>query len=273
MQNFRSVFDIFGLDSPTIGCQSNDMKKNKPILQPAIPEQQRYRAEQSKPGMVPVAPGDWLQVDAAYSAQLKEKARLIRSDRNKVIACLPEAEDAVGEALAVVLAELAMRPDFQMLGRGIKRPDGKIVEIDARDPLVALSMLIQEDICILQKKGDEHILAAALLCFPASWTLAQKLGRPMVGIHKPVTAYTEDLARRVQRLLDGVQPGRPVWRANLLHYNDPALFQPRLEGDEKDGVSVGEGYLRSERQTLLRLPGTGSVVFSIHTTLVKSHEV
>ncbi|MCA0272722.1 MAG: DUF3445 domain-containing protein [Proteobacteria bacterium] len=240
-----------------------------PILQPEIPEAQRAAAALRLPSMQPVAAGALLTVDGAYSAQLAEKARLIVADRGRVIAVLPGAEAALGELLGSVVAALAARPDFAVEGESVRRPDGAVVAVDRVDPLLTLSRLVQEDFCILEKRGEEHVLTAALLCFPAAWTLAEKIGRPLTGIHVPVAPYTEDIARRVQRLFDGVQPGRPVWRANLLRYDDFALFQPYTEAQKRKVGAPDSPFERSERQTVIRLPESGAVVFAIHTTVIR----
>lgn len=114
------------------------------------------------------------------------------------------------------------------------------------------------------------MLVAAVLCFPASWRLDEKIGRPLTAIHAPVAVYDADVGRRVQRLFDAIRPGQPLWRANLLEYDDPALFQPRSAFDPPRRTSGPEApYLRAERQCLLRLPRTGAVVFSIHTHVVR----
>lgn len=193
--------------------------------------------------------GGWLRRDDAYAAQLAEKARLIGWSRDKVTAILPEARESVDELCDVVLAELGV--------------DG-----DRSDPWLTLSSLVQEDLCILQKQGDEHRMTAALLCFPAAWTLAEKLGRPLTGIHAPVAPYDDQIALRVQRMFDGVQVGRPMMRANLLRYDRPDLFQPHTETAPRPVGRPDSPYERSERQCVLRLPRTNAVVFSIHTTVV-----
>lgn len=148
-------------------------------------------------------------------------------------------------------------------------PDWVTVVVDRLAPLVTLSRLIQEDICILEKRGGEHVLTAALLCFPASWTLAEKIGKPLTRIHDPVPEYAAQIAVRVQRMFDGVRVGLPMWRANLLGYDDPALYQPQTEGAPRPVGNEVSVYERSERQTVLRLPKTGAVVFAIHTAVVK----
>lgn len=241
----------------------------QPILQRELPEAQRAAAALRLPSMQPVAPGALLSVDSAYAAQLVEKARLIAADRGRVIAVLPGAEAALDELLGTVLADLAARPGFAVEGDRVRRPDGATVAMDRADPLLTLSRLVQEDFCLLQKQGEEHVLTAALLCFPAAWTLAEKIGRPLTGIHVPVAPYTEDIARRVQRLFDGVQPGRPLWRANLLRYDDFALYQPYPEAQKRKVGAPDSPYERSERQTVFRLPDTGAVVFAIHTTVIR----
>jgi hypothetical protein len=128
------------------------------------------------------------------------------------------------------------------------------------------ALLVQEDLCILQKSGDEHVLTAAALCFPASWRLSEKYMRPLIGIHEPVDSYDDNIARRVQRMFDGIRPHRPLWRFNALWYDDPGLFQPRSALAPRDVTDAHTArFLRSERQSLSRLPETDAVVFSIHT--------
>lgn len=264
----RHEIDISGCGFSTADAVKGGMQPN-PILQTAIPEEQRAAAAARLPAMQPVRPGEWLRQDEAFAGQLAEKARLIAEMPERVMAILPEAKDAAGELLTVVMAELALNPRYRMEGEGVRRPDNRLMTIDTHAPLLTLSRLVQEDFCILQKQGDEHALTAALLCFPSAWTLSEKIGKPLTSIHVPVPSYDAGIAARVQRLFDGVQPGRPVWRANYLRYDLPDLHQPHTEANPRPVGNANSPYERSERQTVLRLPGTGAVVFSIHTTMVR----
>lgn len=238
-----------------------------PFGSQTISNAQRAVAAKALPGMQPVDGKDWLRVDAAYTDQLATKAALLETHADKVLTCLPEAREAATETLDEILKLLAARADFEVEGDAVKRPDGKVIKANRGAPLHTLSQLIQEDICILQKQGKTHRLTAALLCFPASWTLSEKIGRELLAIHAPVQEYTDNIARRVQRLFDGVRPGHPIWRANLLSYEDPRLYQPKSEGDERSSHPSQAIYERSERQTLWRLPKCDAVVFSIHTSV------
>jgi len=219
------------------------------------------------PGIQPAAPGDWLRVDDAYTAQMALRDRLISEAPDKVHALLPQAETAARELLSLVLEELRGQPGYSLAQGEVTRPDGIRVMIDDTTPLLTLGRLVQEDFALHLPMGDEHALMGAILCFPASWTLAEKIGRPLTGIHRPVPSYDTDLAARVQRMFTALRPGQVLWRANALLYADPSLHQPRPENAPRERAGQ-RNYLRSERQCLLKLPQSGAVVFSIHTTVV-----
>ncbi|WP_368187593.1 DUF3445 domain-containing protein [Aestuariibius sp. HNIBRBA575] len=238
-----------------------------PILQSILPLSRREAALNPIPQMRPVT-GAWLRRDDAFDAQLALKSQLIAQHKEDVLHSLPGSEDAQIELLEIILAQLDSA--YQIGADRVRRPDGAWVALDWTEPLRTASQLIQEDLCLLQKRGGEHVLTAALLCFPASWTLAQKIGRPLSVIHVPVPEYNAEIATRVQRLFDGIQPGRPIWRANLLRYDDPSLYQPRREDDPRETGSPDAKYWRSERQTVLRLPKSQAVLFAIHTLVVEA---
>jgi hypothetical protein len=215
------------------------------------------------PGMRPVE-GSWITVDDAYAEQMAERARLHSTARDRVEAILPGSEDALEELKTLALEALPLA--FHRAGRMVTRPDGKVVTTDGT-PFAVLNALLQEDLLILEKRAGEHVLIAGLLCFPSHWTLSEKIGRGLTRIHAPVADYDADLARRVQRLFDRVQPGRPMWRANLLPHDRAILHRPHPEGTPRPPEKAAR-FIRSERQTVLRLPATGAVLFAVHTTIV-----
>jgi dimethylamine monooxygenase subunit A len=222
------------------------------------------------PGMRPVGADDWMLVDEVYPRQMALRDRFLAERRAEVVAEQPEAREAAAEVLEMVLATLARREDFAVEPQAVTRPDGVRVPVRREDPFGTVGRLLQEDVCLLEKRGAEHVLTGAVLIFPSGWTLSQKIGRPLVRIHVPVAAYDADIGRRVQRLFDGLRPGRPLMRANLLWHGLPTLHQPRREGEPRPHGATGAAYLRSERQCLVRLPRTGAVIFTIHTTVVEA---
>ena len=220
------------------------------------------------PGILPLKDEHWTLQDDAFHGQMAERDRLIAAVPTLVHAQQPRAIPAAQELYHLLLETLSTRPGFKVTARQVLRPDGVAVPLDPDQPLLTLGRLFQEDFCILEQDGPQHILTAAILCFPAGWTLSQKIGRPMTQIHAPVETYDPYIARRVQRLFDAIRPEQPLWRANSLIYDDPTLHQPRLEGHPRPRP-ITRSYARSERQCLIRLPKTRAVVFAIHTYVVR----
>ncbi|APX13637.1 hypothetical protein BWR18_02245 [Tateyamaria omphalii] len=241
------------------------------ILHTHLPEDMRM--SRALPGIRPET-GPWLRVDEAYAEQMARREELLAAHPADVLYLDPDARPAADELLATVLAELP-GIGFDLSESCVRRPDERVVHIDPSAPMATLGRLCQNDFVLMQQRGDEHVLTGAVLCFPASWRLREKAGRPLTDIHVPVDDYTEDLARRVQRLFDGIGVGRPLWRFNQLWYEDPELFQPRSQYEPR---RVGAGlqdrpYYRTERQTLLRLPQSRAVVFVIHTYVLARADV
>lgn len=239
------------------------------ILQKSMPY--NPLEEKQLPGIQPLALEDWLSADDAYAGQMAERERLLASRRDEVLQLDAGAMAAAQELLQVVLD----RVDPGAMETAV-RADGVRVAIDRKDPLGTLGRIAQQDFCILQKPADaqEHVMTGAVLCFPASWMLSEKFMRPLTGIHVPVDSYDAGIAARVQRLFDGVQAGRPLWRFNALWYRDPALFQPRSQFAPRDKSHGSRAdFLRSEKQMIWRLPQTRAVVFAIHTYVVAREDV
>ena len=230
------------------------------------------------PGLNPIAEGDWLRVDEVYAEQMAYRRDLLTKKRHDVFRMSDQAGRAATELLERILQELEGVDGFQRHGDSVLCPDGFRVEIDWNEPLLSAANLVQEDLVLMQKAGEEHALTAAVLCFPASWSLDEKFGGGLLKIHKPVDPYTDDIGMRVQRLFDFIKPEHPMWRANFLIYSNPDLFQPRREDNRRVIDREAELWVRVERQCLVKLPLSQAVVFSIHSyvvpiTVLSEHEI
>lgn len=240
-----------------------------PILQSRLPIAAWMEARTARlPGVQPVERDEWLTLDDAFAAQMAERDRLVATRPADVLAQLPGSEAALAELYAMILARLAETPGYRVTQGKVTRPDGVTVALDPTRPLPTLARLVQEDLCLMEKRGEEHVLTAAALCFPASWSLEEKLGRPLIGIHRTVKPYDPDIARRVQRMFDMMRPEQDLWRMNALVYVNPDLHQPGREDAPRTDRRSGQ-FVRAERQTLKRLPATGAVLFAIHTYVVR----
>lgn len=223
------------------------------------------------PGISPLEPDEWLHSDETFAAQMAARDALIAEKREETVAHLPEADAAAAELLELVLEHVAARHGAVREAGGARRRDGVLVPLDDA-PIATAGRLAQEDFLILHRPEDaeEHVLISGVLCFPAFWTLTEKIGRPLLRIHRPVHGYEGGLARRVQRFFDGVKPGRPLWRANWNFQSERGLWTPMREAEKTSGAPgrhAGDRWLRVERQTVLRLPRTGAAVFGVRTLL------
>jgi hypothetical protein len=223
------------------------------------------------PGLMPLDPADWFVRHPDFAGQMACRDRLIADKPGTVLALLPDGRAAAEELLRAVVEAVAPMPGYRAGAGEVARPDGVTVALDPADPLAGAGRLVADDLCLLlpDAASGEYRLAGAVLCFPSRWRLADKVGRPLTTIHVPVPHYAEELARRVNRVFEAMRVGRPLWRVNWLVHPTPELHLP-LEpqeksaplGDPRDGL-----WLRTERQTLLRLPETGAVVFGIKTSV------
>ncbi|MEI4487173.1 DUF3445 domain-containing protein [Frigidibacter sp. MR17.14] len=238
------------------------------ILQSALPFAPWVDPRTRKlPGTIPVGGDDWIQIDDAYAAQMALRDRLI-AERPDAVLALAERARPAAEELWDMLLPLLPALGFQTGPDAVRRPDGVTVPLDRARPLATLGRLVQEDLVLMDEgEAGEHVFAGAVLCFPAGWSLSEKFDRPMMRIHRPVEKYTEDVGKRVQRLMDGVQPGRPLCRGTA-HHTNSRLFNPRTEAMGR-AIDAELPFIRVERQCLVRLPVTRLVLFSIHTYIVR----
>jgi len=217
------------------------------------------------PGIQPVQAGEWLLRDDAFAAQMEYRDKLIQNRQDQIYRADQESLPAQEELLALVLCELDT--GYKKTKNQVLRPDGVAVGLDALPPLLTAARLVQEDLLILDMAVEPRLNAAAL-CFPASWTLDEKFGAGLMAIHGYVDEYTDEMAKRVERMFIGIRPEQPLWRANFFRYVSPDLHQPRRVGEIKPETEKG-GFVRVERQTMRKLPHSGTVVFGIHTYVVR----
>jgi len=219
--------------------------------------------QRRKPGLAPLDPSAWIETDEHFAEQMAYRERLIVDHRATVFAETEGSRPAQSELLATLLAHLADRSDFRVSENGVKRPDGLSVTVADEPPVLTAGRLTQEDFCILEKGADEYVLTSAILCFPSRWSLAEKIGHPLTAIHGPVPDYTDDLAKRVNRVFEGVKVDLPLWRANWTIHDHAEPHQPSGGWRREEGGDAL--YVRVERQTFVRLPKTQAVVFGIRT--------
>ena len=230
------------------------------------------------PGIQPLRTEELFLQDDAFADQMEYRDELILKNRPKVFQLNDVAKSATQELLDFVVAKLNQNRNYKVGGSKITRPDGKTLSTDDDNQLVIAGRLVQEDLLVLQWDSElnEHVLDGGVLCFPALWTLEEKMSKPMSRIHQPVEHYTEKISNIVQRMFNNLKVDTPLWRANWYLYNDPELFSPQKEEfsqTTRKSFFEGDFWVRVERQTLFRLPKSDAIVFGIHTYVVGRSEL
>lgn len=233
-------------------------------------------------GLKPLDPVEWIEVDGHLLAHLEEKRRLYRELPEKVFVEQPGTREAQREVLDLVEAHLLVHHSatHRSTGAGVAvvgaEEDTPVFEA----PLATASLLVQEDLILMRRHEDGWRLDAGALCFPSSWSLAEKFGRPLQEIHRPVPGFgpgtRPDLL--IARMFDNLAVEQPVQRFNWSVQANDALYHP-LSDRERDvraatrpsGFADGDvdahAFLRVERQTLRKLPASGDILFTIRIHL------
>ena len=225
-------------------------------------------------GLVARHPDELIEIDEAYPAELAERRALLDRRRDEVFAALAVSEQARRETLDRVAAVLPARYPAWFARHG-DRLRNRLTQEEwdvsrpPCDPLELAGRLVQEDLCLIQPTDAGPVLQAAMLCAPSRWRLHEKMGRPLAAIHQPVPLYADQLSAPVDRFMRHLKPGKLAERLNWSVTDDPALFQiegkHRTEADPSITAANAASrlFLRVERQTLSRLPGSGFVLFTI----------
>lgn len=242
-------------------------------------------------GLVPMAEETWLDIDERYVEEMREKARRLRDEHAMVFCARSGSEPGQAEVLEMLLEHLAIYyPNFFRITRATTSPGAAGgLEPDARienllngetwrvgdfsaAPLDLAARLIQEDLCLMSPDGNgTYVLSAGSVCFPLRWELTEKFGLPMAAIHHAVPGYDDKLAAPSDRYMVGLKAYKPSWRSNWSIVDAPDLYlrQRRFaQGHNRDITAENAGrklWIRSERQSLRRVPRSGDVLFTIRT--------
>ena len=197
-------------------------------------------------GLRPIDEKGWLEGDGADPAR---KTALRAEHPEKVWGETEGSRPGQAQVLALVEAATAGQA-----GRG--------------EPLWAASLLVADDLCLMERRDGDWTLTALSLCSPTFFTARESLGNPLAGLHSPVPGFGDQLLRRVERIFDNLPADQVLERRNWTVVNSPELFLPhsapvRARVGDIDPAAAGEAlHLRVERQTIRQLPG-GGVVFTI----------
>ncbi|MGX8012172.1 heme-dependent oxidative N-demethylase family protein [Mesorhizobium sp. ORM8.1] len=237
-------------------------------------------------GLKPLEIDRWIEVDAFLLPHLAEKQRLYAGIPEKVFVEEDGTRDAQREVLDLLGQHLTAKhprthraagSDVEVAG--LESTIERLPHVLRQAPLAKASLLVQEDLILMRRDERGWRLAAGSLCFPSSWSLTEKFGKPLQEIHAPVPGFGPGTrpAELINRMFDGLQ-GQAVERFNWSIQANDALYHP-LSNVERidratsrptrfpDGDINAHAFIRVERQTLRKLPVSRDILFTIRIHL------
>lgn len=227
-------------------------------------------------GLKPLDRADWIEVDGHYEAYVAEKQRLYATIPEKVFVEEADTRAAQAEVRDLLAGHFE---DGALFGTPEQKAlfDANLAAArhGSEAPLRAASLLVQEDLILMRRGEDGWRLVAGSLCFPSSWSLIEKFGRPLHQIHMPVPAFGPGtrMAELIHRMFDNLQ-GQGVQRFNWSIQANADLYHPlsnvaRIDRATNrpskfpDLEAAARAFIRVERQTLRKLPISGDILFTI----------
>lgn len=174
--------------------------------------------------------------------------------------------------LAARAAGFADWPDGIALTRYAEEPGRELAAmLGTGGALPEAALAAHEDMCLLQRFAEEdyYRLIGAAVAWPSDWHPAEKIGLPLRALHAPIAGYEEQLASGVDRFMATLRPGPVYARCNwFIAATGERRWLPDRPPQEAFAHvtpdNAGETlFVRSERQTLRRLPQTGAILFTI----------
>jgi hypothetical protein len=221
-------------------------------------------------GLSPIDLNDWIEQDELLVEQLALKETILAQERAAAFVAIEGSEAGQAEVLRLLAAHLPARypATYRREGEALRiLPSDRAVALEGEPPLLAASRLVQEDLLLMRRDDEGWRLVAGSLCFPSTWVLAEKIGRPMDAIHAPAPGYAGKMAGMVARIFDNLKAEQPVERFNWSIYGDARLRYAQSKQDPSrrfpPGRSAAHAYIRVERQTLRRLPLSGDILFTV----------
>lgn len=224
----------------------------------------------------PLDPAIWIEPDEDIGTFLDEKHTLYEEVPETIFRAEDDTDAAQREVLSTLADWLpAHHSDvWQRDGNRISVAGGTVdLDDESVPPLVRAGFLVQDDLVIMRRGEDGWRIAAAHLSFPSSWSLDEKFGRPMEQVHASVPGFHGGTrnAMLINRMFDSFQPGQPVKRYNWTINWSYRLHLPKRKFYTADpnarSVEPGDSFIRVERQTLMKLPVSGDLLFTIRIYL------
>ena len=210
-------------------------------------------------GVRPLELAHWIEFGADADGPrgwLAEKQRVLDEHHSTAFAAIDGIEPAATEVATAIVDHLAEWA-----------PDRRRDLDPSMHPLEAASRLVPEDLVLMVERDGQLVFGGGSVCFPNRWDLRSKLGQTMSAVHAPVSGLNAQLETNIDQFLERLRPDRPFWRLGWGIIDVAEGYTPSdgTGPDRPVDPQPREMFVRVERETLRRFPGTGCVLFTIRT--------
>lgn len=229
-----------------------------------------------------------VEIDENYHDEILLKRKLLQEDPSYYYQASPVTKEAQWEVVEKILSGLVLsHPEkfsFKKINSQCKwenkilgeKIDFVIGDFDSlpMEPLDWAGRQVQEDLLLLDAAS---ILRGGQVCFPSGWDIESKFGKHFLDLHAPVPSLMAPTLRAADKLIERIPIHKPIARTNWgFRITDQMDFSSRHTAryrkllDERSTEITDDNagdtiFVRSERQTLSRLPLSGFILFTIHT--------
>ena len=117
------------------------------------------------------------------------------------------------------------------------------------DLIADISLLVPDDLCIIECNKDQRLLAASV-CSPSYWNIKSKIGKSLRDIHKPVNSLNQKIGNPIEKFINNAPLDQPFLRENWFIHGDDQRMHLKTEGLPKGFAK--DWIVRSERETLCK---------------------
>jgi hypothetical protein len=203
---------------------------------------------------------------------LRERKLWLESASERYLVFVPEAESLVNETveMAVESGTTEITPVSAKRESGADEhpspcPPPFEGRGDTRQAARWLGENWEPDYLLLTREAARVRLVCACVCFPSSWAVEEKIGRPIEEIHEIVPALNPSIGRQIHTFLERLKPGvlwtRSNWGLSRSAERNQHPHRGLARLDERAGVD--EVFFRVEEQSLMALPRTNGILFGI----------
>ena len=133
------------------------------------------------------------------------------------------------------------------------------------DLIANISLEVEDDLCIIESQGDQKLLAACV-CSPSYWKLSDKIGKPLLSIHKPVKTLNSKIGNSINKFISQSPLLKPFVRENWFVHEDTDRFHDHSE--RLKGNDPSNWFIRTERESICKFSEKFSL-FSINVRFQK----